>query len=64
MPQRTSLSDPETLAAAANPACEPCGISHWHPEARSCQMAGCPFAASRDAGPAVARDASPERERA
>ena len=64
MSQRTSVPDPETLAMAANPACGPCGISDWHPEARSCQMARCPFAASCDTGPSDARDASWERERA
>ncbi|MDB5705030.1 MAG: hypothetical protein JWN66_2146 [Sphingomonas bacterium] len=62
---------PGPMRGARAGRCGPCGISDWHPEARTCQLAGCPLTAATEGdegagGPAAlpAHAPSPERERA
>jgi len=61
--QQASLPDPTGMGIMLNPGrCAPCGISDWHPEARGCQMARCPFGARDNHDASAARDACPVRE--
>jgi hypothetical protein len=54
---------PGSMESARAGRCGPCGISDWHPEARTCQLAGCPLAGGAE-GAAALPAAAPSSERA